>query len=225
MKKANEIVLAFPKGRILDEIAPVFARLNIKPEAAFFDDSSRQLLFSTDNPHFKIIKIRSFDVATFVAFGAAQVGICGNDVLMEFDFPEIYSPVDLRIGACRLSLAAAAENTGSLSGKSHIRVATKYPNVTKKYFAEKGIQAECIKLNGAVELAPKLGLAENIVDLISTGQTLKKNGLIEVEKIADVTSRLIVNRTAAKTMPEEINTILSAFRQSLAPEKVGGVSA
>lgn len=222
MKRNNDIVLAFPKGRILEEIKPLFENLNIKPEAAFYDDSSRALMFSTNNPHFKIIKIRSFDVATFVAFGAAEVGICGNDVLMEFDFPEVYSPIDLKLGACRLSLAADKESAaaGGLSGQSHIRIATKYPNLSKKYFAAKGIQAECIKLNGAIELAPKLGLADNIVDLVSTGKTLKENGLIEIEKIADVTSRLIVNRTSAKTKGEEINAILAAFRESL--EKLGG---
>ncbi len=216
MKKKNDIVMALPKGRILEEIRPVFDNLGVKPEKSFYDESSRQLLFATNNPNFKIIKIRSFDVATFVAFGAAEIGIAGNDVLMEFDFPEIYSPVDLKLAACRLSLAGPKEV--AMGGKSHIRIATKYPNITTKYFAAKGIQAECIKLNGAIELAPKLGLSDNIVDLVSSGRTLKENGLVELEKIADITSRLIVNRTAAKTRSDEINEILAAFRKSL--EKV-----
>ena len=158
--------------------------------------------------------MRSFDVATFVAFGAAQLGVAGNDVLLEFDYPEIYAPVDLGIGKCRLAVAEPAEMVGEDDPNrwSHIRVATKYPNITRAHFAARGVQAECIKLSGAMELAPTLGLSRRIVDLVSTGATLKANNLVEVEHIADVTSRLMVNRTAWKTYPEEIGGWIERLR-------------
>lgn len=213
MAENNNIVLAIPKGRISEELVPVLKKIGITPEESFFDAASRQLSFVTERKNVTLIRVRSFDVATFVAFGAAQVGIAGNDVLMEFDYPDIYSPLDLGIGKCRMSIAAPEEyaNDTEFWNASHIRVATKYVNITKKYFAERGVQAECIKLNGAIELAPKLGLCRRIVDLISTGATLKANGMVEGEKIADISSRLIINRTAFKTMGEEINGLLDSF--------------
>ena len=165
----------------------------------------------------KIIRVRSFDVATFVAFGAAHVGVAGNDVLLEFDYPEIYAPLDLNIGHCRISVAELVDlsKNDDPSQWSHVRVATKYPNLTAKYFAKRGVQAECIKLNGAMELAPSLGLCRRIVDLVSSGATLKANGLVEVEKILDITSRFIVNRTAFKTRSTEISQILDNVRAGL----------
>lgn len=216
MSESDPLVLAVPKGRILKELRPLMEAAGIVPEPAFDDPSARQLSFSTNIPHLKLIRVRSFDVATFVAFGAAQLGVAGNDVLMEFDFPEIYAPVDLDIGHCRVSVA---EPTDLLEDDdperwSHIRVATKYPEVTRKYFADRGVQAECIKLNGAMELAPNMGLCRRIVDLVSSGQTLKENGLVEVETIAEVTSRLIVNRAALKTRPEEVGGWIDAFREA-----------
>lgn len=210
------IVLALPKGRILKEVAPLLARAGIEPEAAFADAESRQLHFATNLPNLSIIRVRSFDVATFVAFGAAQLGIAGKDVIMEFDYPELYAPLDLRVGHCRLAVAEPAD----LAGKddparwSHVRVATKYPEITRRYFAARGVQAECIKLNGALELAPTLGLCRRIVDLVSTGRTLRENGLVEVEKVADVTSRLIVNRAAFKTRAAEIGPWIERFREA-----------
>ena len=165
---ANEkLVLALPKGRILKELAPMLAGAGIEPEAAFNDDSARQLRFATNHPNLEIVRVRSFDVATFVAFGAAHFGVAGNDVLMEFDYPELYAPVDLNIGHCRLSVAAPKELLAEEDPArwSHIRVATKYPEITRKHFAARGVQAECIKLNGAMELAPNLGLCKRIVDL------------------------------------------------------------
>jgi ATP phosphoribosyltransferase len=200
------IVLALPKGRILTELGPLFERAGIRPEPDFANEESRKLRFTTNLPDLEIIRVRSFDVATFVAFGAAQLGIVGNDVLMEFNYPELYSPLDLKIGRCRMSVAEPAE-LGAIDEPqrwSHVRVATKYPDITRRYFAARGVQAECIKLNGALELAPSLGLCQRIVDLVSTGATLKANGLIEVERIADISSRLCVNRTALKTRPDEI---------------------
>lgn len=212
---ANEqLVMAVPNGRILVELRPLMERAGIHPEPAFDDPSSRQLRFSTNLPSLEIIRVRSFDVVTFVAFGAAHFGVAGNDVLMEFDYPEIYSPLDLKIGRCRLSVAEPAEmvQTDDPARWSHVRVATKYPEVTRRHFAARGVQAECIKLNGAMELAPTLGLCRRIVDLVSTGVTLKANGLVEVEHIADVSSRLVVNRAALKTRPGEMGGWIDRFR-------------
>jgi len=211
---AAELTLAVPKGRILKEAMPLVRAAGIEPEAAFDDPENRQLRFSTNDPRVSIIRVRSFDVATFVAFGAAQLGIAGNDVLMEFDYPEIYAPLDLGIGHCRLAVAepAALLAEDDPARWSHIRVATKYPAITERHFAARGVQAECIKLNGAMELAPELGLCRRIVDLVSTGSTLKANGLVEVETIAEVTSRLVVNRAALKTRSQEMSDWIERFR-------------
>lgn len=207
-------VLALPKGRILRELVPLLTQAGLEPEPDFHDDNSRKLRFATSDPKLELIRVRSFDVATFVAFGAAALGVAGNDVLLEFDYPEIYAPVDLGIGKCRLAVAEPAEMSGEDDPNrwSHIRVATKYPNITRAHFAARGVQAECIKLSGAMELAPTLGLSRRIVDLVSTGATLKANNLVEVEHIADVTSRLVVNRTAWKTYPEEIGGWIERLR-------------
>ncbi len=218
MLRANEkLVLALPKGRILGEVMPVVRDAGIEPEPAFDDEDDRRLRFTTNLPGFDIIRVRSFDVATFVAFGAAHMGVCGNDVLMEFDYPEIYAPVDLGVGVCRL---VVAEPEDMVEGDdpttwSTLRVATKYPSLTQSHFAARGVQAECIKLNGAVELAPQLGLCRRIVDLVSTGATLKANELVEVEQIAAITSRLAVNRAAWKTRPDEIGHWIGKFRGAL----------
>ncbi len=204
---ANEpLTLALPKGRILEEVLPLLKQAGIEPEAEFDDPKSRKLRFRTNHDNLEIIRVRSFDVATFVAFGAAQIGVAGNDVLMEFDYPEIHAPLDLKIGYCRLSVAEPAELVAKDDPTrwSHVRVATKYPHVAQTHFARRGVQAECIKLNGAIELAPLLGLCRRIVDLVSTGATLKANGLVEVEVIAEVSSRLVVNRAALKTRPREV---------------------
>ena len=192
-------------------------RAGIAPEAEFFDKNSRLLQFKTNHADIDIVRVRSFDVATFVSFGAAAIGIAGSDVVAEFDSTEIYAPLSLNIGKCRMSIAATrdiAENE-DISRWSHVRVATKYPNTTRKYFSEHGIQAECIKLSGAMELAPKLGLCRRIVDLVSSGRTLQENGLVEIEKIADVESSLIVNRTAFKTCAKEVTDIVEAFRRAV----------
>ena len=211
------IVLALPKGRILREVMPLLSRAGIEPEAEFDDPDSRALRFATNHPRFSLIRVRSFDVATFVAFGAAQLGVAGSDVLMEFDYPEVYAPVDLGVGRCRIAVAEPAEMVkgDDPSRWSHIRVATKYPEITRRHFAARGVQAECIKLNGAMELAPQLGLCRRIVDLVSTGATLKANDLVEVEHIADVTSRLVVNRTALKTHPQEIGGWIERIRGAI----------
>jgi len=219
MTSAKEkLVLALPKGRILKEVMPLVRAAGIEPEAAFDDDSARQLRFTTNRDDLDIIRVRSFDAATFVAFGAAHLGVVGNDVLMEFDYPEIYAPIDLDIGYCRLAVAEPMDlvDHDDPATWSHVRVATKYPEITRRHFARRGVQAECIKLNGAMELAPKLGLCRRIVDLVSSGETLRANGLVEIEQIADITSRLAVNRTAWKTRPDEIGALIQSFRDALA---------
>lgn len=212
---AAPIVIAIPKGRIQEELLPMFERIGIVPEKSFYDDAERQLQFTTSQPYVSLIRVRSFDVATFVAFGAAQLGIAGSDVLEEFEYAELYAPLDLGIGKCRLSVAAPQAIAGEdLSRVSHIRIATKYPRMTTRYFAARGIQAECIRLSGAMELAPKLGLAPRIVDLVSSGKTLEANGLVEVERIADVSSRLIVNRAAYKTRGSEMAVFIERFAEA-----------
>ncbi|MBP8231948.1 MAG: ATP phosphoribosyltransferase [Rhizorhabdus sp.] len=212
-----QIIIAVPKGRILKEVLPMFAHIGIVPEPAFGDEDSRLLRFATNRADIGLIRVRAFDVATFVAHGAAQLGIVGSDVLMEFDYSELYAPVDLDIGHCRISVAepvAMAEGDDPREW-SHVRVATKYPNITRRHFEARGVQAECVKLNGAMEIAPVLGLSSRIVDLVSTGRTLKDNGLAEVEKIADISSRLIVNRAAFKTRAAEIGPLVEGFRAAV----------
>jgi ATP phosphoribosyltransferase len=200
------LVMALPQGRILAEAMPLLRRAGIEPEPAFDDPETRRLRFATNRDDLSVIRVRSFDVATFVAFGAAQLGVAGNDVLMEFDYTEIYAPLDLGVGRCRLVVAepAALLANDDPSRWSHVRVATKYPNIARRHFAARGVQAECIRLSGAMELAPGLGLCRRIVDLVSTGRTLAANGLVEVEVIAEVSARLIVNRAALKTRPEAV---------------------
>jgi ATP phosphoribosyltransferase len=210
------LILAVPKGRILADALPLMARAGIIPEAGFGDEDDRRLRFKTDRDGIELIRVRAFDVATFVAHGAAQVGIVGSDVIAEFGYPELYAPVDLGIGHCRVSIAepAGIATRDDPACWSHVRVATKYPNLTRRHFEARGVSAECVKLNGAMELAPTLGLADRIVDLVSTGRTLKDNGLIEVETIAEVSARLIVNRPAFKTRPD-VAALVEAFREAV----------
>jgi ATP phosphoribosyltransferase len=220
----DRLIIALPKSRILGEVMPLLERLGIAPEPAFDDPDTRLLRFSTSDPRLDLIRVRSFDVATFVAFGAAQLGVAGNDVLMEFDYSEIYAPLDLDVGHCRIAVAAPADRASpdadagaDVARHSHIRVATKYPEITRRHFAARGVQAECIKLNGAIELAPRLGLCRHIVDLVQTGATLRANGLVEIECIAEISQRLIVNRPAMKTRPQEIGAWIERFRTAVGP--------
>ena len=157
---AGPLILAIPRGRILAESASLLARAGIRPAPGFDDEASRALRFPTDDPSLEVVRVRSFDVATFVAFGAAHLGICGADVLMEFDYPEIYAPLDLGIGACRVSVAEPRETAGADDARtwSRVRVATKYPNIARRHYATRGINADVVQLSGAMELAPGLGL-------------------------------------------------------------------
>jgi ATP phosphoribosyltransferase len=217
MVKSNEkLVLALPKGRILREVMPLLRRAGIAVEPSFDDPDSRQLRFATSDAGLDVIRVRNFDVATFVAFGAAHLGVAGNDVLMEFDYPEIYAPLDLGIGRCHMAVAAPAALVANdePSRWSHVRVATKYPEITRRHFAARGVQAECIKLSGAMELAPLLGLCRRIVDLVQTGETLRANGLVEIERVAEVSSRLIVNRAALKTRPDTVGGWIERLREA-----------
>jgi ATP phosphoribosyltransferase len=229
LRAANDdkLIMALPNGRILTEVMPLLRRAGIEPEPAFDDPKARQLRFATSDPGLDIIRVRSFDVATFVAFGAAQLGVAGNDVLMEFDYSEIYAPLDLNIGHCRMMVAAPKESVGKEDPRtwSHIRVASKYPQVTRRHFAARGVQAEVINLHGAVELAPIIGLCRHIVDLVQTGNTLRANGLVEIEHIADITSRLIVNRPALKTRPDEVGYWIDALRAVTAQRKEAPAAA
>ncbi len=221
MTTTAPLVFALPKGRILDEALPLLEKAGIVPEAEFFDKSSRALSFATNRSDVKIIRVRAFDVATFVAHGAAHAGVVGSDVIDEFDYADLYAPVDLDIGHCRLSVAepVSAVESGANARESHARVATKYPNLTRRHFEKLGVQAEVVKLNGAMELAPSLGLASRIVDLVSTGRTLKDNGLIETSRIMPVSARLIVNRTALKTDSTRMGELVDAFRAMVSARK------
>lgn len=213
----QDTIIAVPKGRLLEEALPLLERAGIKPEASFSDENSRALRFSTNHSHINLIRVRAFDVATFVAHGAAQLGIVGSDVIDEFSYSELYAPIDLGIGHCRISVAEPADlaATDDPLRWSHVRVATKYPSITRRHFEARGVQAECVKLNGAMELAPTLGLSSRIVDLVSSGRTLKENGLVEVEIIAEVSARLIVNRAAFKTR-SDVAALVDAFRLAVA---------
>ncbi|GGB87678.1 ATP phosphoribosyltransferase [Novosphingobium endophyticum] len=211
------LTFAVPKGRILDEALPLMARAGVVPDAEFHDKKSRALSFACEDSDMRLIRVRAFDVATFVAHGAAQVGIVGSDVVEEFNYSDLYAPVDLDIGHCRLSVA---EPVGDVGGPppSHLRIASKYPNLTRRHFEKLGVQAEVVKLNGAMELAPSLGLSSRIVDLVSTGRTLKENGLVETSRILDISARLIVNRAALKT-DERVAALVERFRALVAEEK------
>ena len=211
--RSAKIIIAVPRGRIIGECKKILNKTNFAPDPMLFDDECRKLTFKSSDKDVNFIKVRAFDVCTFVAFGAAQIGIAGDDVVQEFNYSEVYAPLDLNIGHCRLSVAALKTllKKENPSTWSNIRIATKYPNITKNFFAEKGIQVDAIKLNGSIELAPSLMMCRRIVDLVSSGKTLKENGLKEVEKIIDVQSKLIINRSAYKTKTKKIESIIDSF--------------
>ena len=210
----SKIIIAIPRGRIIKELKAILMKTSFAPEAEMFDDKSRKLTFLSKNKNVNFIKVRAFDACTFVAFGAAQIGIAGEDVIKEFDYSELYAPLDLNIGHCRLSVAALKTLLKKEDPEtwSNIRVATKYPNISKEYFAKKGVQVEAIKLNGSMELAPSLNMCRRIVDLVSTGATLKANGLREIDEIMKVQSKLIINRSAFKTNNKKIQNIIDEIK-------------
>ncbi len=206
MNLNRNFTIALPKGRILEVVLPILSKVGIEPEESFFNDKDRKLRFKSNINNIDIIRVRSFDVVTFLAYGAAQMAFVGSDVLTEFNHSEVYSPFDLNIGRCRMVVAAEKEMAINEDPRiwSHVRVATKYPNITRKHFESRGVHAECIKLNGAMELAPSMGLCKRIVDLVESGSTLIANNLVELEEICKVSTRLAVNRSYLKTNSQTI---------------------
>ena len=208
------ITIAIPKGRILEESVELFGKIGIDCRELLSD--SRKLIFENADQRMRYMIVRATDVPTYVEYGSADLGIVGKDTLLE-QGKDLYEPLDLKFGYCRMIVAEPANlaSNDDPSGWSHIRIATKYPNVTENFFASRGIQVEIIKLYGSIELAPLVGLSERIVDLVSTGETLKQNGLVEVETIADITTRLIVNRASLKTKHQRVAEILRALEGAL----------
>ena len=201
----GSLTIALPKGRILTEAAELFKAAGMDLTDELKD--SRRLIFEKDGVRFMVV--RSQDVPTYVEHGAADVGLAGADVLAEEE-RELYEPLDCRIGYCRMIVAEPKElaKNDNPASWTHVKVATKYPNITRRHFLDKGVQVDLIKLYGSIEIAPLLGLSERVVDLVETGETLKKNGLVEVETIMEVTSRLIVNRASLKTKPALVKELV-----------------
>lgn len=214
MKKTDYLTIALPKGRILKEAVSLFKKVGV--DCSEVAEDSRRLIFENKKDRIRFMVIRSQDVPTYVEYGAADIGIAGKDVLLEQE-RDIYEPLDLGIGFCRMVVAEPKElgKKDNPQRWTHIRVATKYPNITLRHFMDKGIQVEIIKLYGSIELAPLLGLSERIVDLVQTGETLKKNGLVEVETIMNITSKLICNRASLKTKPERIRELLEGLKEKV----------
>ncbi len=208
------ITFALPKGRIMQDSMALFERVGITcPE---MEGESRKLVFENPEDRYRFMAVRATDVPTYVEYGCADIGVVGKDTLLE-QGKDLYEPLDLKFGYCRMVVAEpqALHAASDPASWSNIRVATKYPNVTERFFAAKGIQVEVIKLYGSIELAPLVGLSERIVDLVSTGATLRENGMAEVETIAEITSRLIVNRASLKTKHQRITRIIEGLERVL----------
>jgi ATP phosphoribosyltransferase len=209
------ITLALSKGRIFDETLPLLARAGI----AVTDDAqaSRKLILATSRHDLRVVLVRASDVPTYVQYGGADLGVAGADVLMEAAGDGLYRPLDLGIARCRMSVAARSDfdYASAVRQGSRIRVASKYTATARQFFADKGVHVDLIKLYGSMELAPLTGLADAIVDLVSTGGTLEANGLVEVEKIADVSARLVVNQAALKLKRESIRPLIEALDQAV----------
>ncbi len=212
------ITFALPKGRIMQDSMELFAKVGITcPEME--GDKSRKLVFENPEHKFRFMAVRATDVPTYVEYGCADIGVVGKDTLLEAG-KDLYEPLDLKFGYCRMVVAEPKDlaEKDDPQAWSNIRVATKYPRVTEHYFAAKGIQAEIIKLYGSIELAPLVGLSERIVDLVSTGGTLKENNMVEVETIAEITSRLVVNRASLKTKHKRISPIIEGLDKVIETE-------
>ena len=203
----SSVVIAFPKGRLLEPTVELFARIGI--QARGLTRETRKLLFDTDVDGVTVMVVRAVDVPTYVEYGAADLGVAGKDVLLEHP-KEVYEPIDLGYGLCRVVWAEPVRTMGSRIGlrPAKRRVATKYPRIAERYFTQRGLPFELVKLSGAVELAPRIGLAESIVDLVSTGKTLEENQLTIVEEIVQSTARLIVNRASLKVKYLRVNEIV-----------------
>lgn len=205
---ANSLTIAISKGRILEESLPLLEKVGIIPDEN--PEQSRKLILGTSQADVKLIIIRATDVPTYVEYGGADVGIAGKDILLEHDSSQLYEPLDLGIARCRLMLAELVQKRTS---NGRLRVATKYTRTTRQYFTELGTQVEIIKLYGSMELAPVLGLADKIVDLVDTGNTLKANGLRATETICDISSRLVVNKAAMKIKRGQIKDLIASLEK------------
>jgi len=206
----NDITIAIAKGRILQESLPLLERADIRPVED--PNTSRKLIFQTNQKGVKLIIIRAADVPTYVVNGGADIGIAGKDVLIEYESGDFYEPLDLKIACCRLMLAGPeeiADNNGRL------RIATKYVKTTRNYFADKGQQVEIIKLYGSMELAPVLGLSDQIVDLVDTGNTLKANGLAPLDCITEISSRLIANKASMKMKQDVVKPLIKRLADAI----------
>ena len=203
-----QITLALTKGRVLKETLPLLELAGIVPTEDIF--SSRKLVFSTNEKNVRLLLLRGSDVPTYVQYGAADIGVTGKDLLLEHQGGGYYEPLDLGIARCRLMTAVPV---GLSSSQGRLRVATKYVNIARQFYAQKGTQADLIKLYGAMELAPILDLADEIVDIVDTGNTLKANGLQSRHKIADISARLIVNKATMKTKYSDVQAIVDSLSQ------------
>lgn len=215
LSSSDQLVLALSKGRILTETLPLLASIGITP----LDDLSvsRKLILDTTKPDIKLVVVRASDVPTYVEYGAADLGVAGKDVLLEYEGTGFYEPLDLQIARCRLMTAGPVAPTVV---PTKLRVATKYAGITRRWYAERGVQVEVIKLYGAMELAPLVGLADRIVDLVDTGNTLRANGLAPLEHICDISARLIVNKAAMKTKHARVTALVAALRAAVAKASV-----
>lgn len=206
------LTIAVSKGRIFDQAMPLLARAGIEPQED--PESSRKLVLATSQTDVRLLVIRASDVPTYVEYGAADVGVAGKDVLLEHPGNDLYEPLDLGIARCRLMLAGRIGDDRPLH--DHMRIATKYVQTTRRYFAEQGLQVETIKLYGSMELAPIMGLADRIVDLVDTGNTLRANGLEATDTIAAISSRLIVNKAALKMKSARVKPLIEQLREIVA---------
>lgn len=207
---SQQLTIALAKGRILDDTLALLARAGIEPADNL--SSSRKLVFSTNQDHIKLVLIRSADVPVYVQYGAADLGVAGKDVLREHGGEGLYERVDLKIATCKMMTAGFADRT---KPRGRLKVATKYPEITRDFFLQQGQQVELIKLYGSMELAPIVGLADLIVDLVDTGKTLKANGLIPLEHIMDISSRLIVNRASLKMKNQAVKDLVSKMEKAV----------
>jgi ATP phosphoribosyltransferase len=209
-----QLTLALSKGRIFEETLPLLEAAGITVTEN--PETSRKLILSTNDPHLRVIIVRASDVPTYVQHGAADFGVAGKDVLLEHGGEGLYQPIDLNIAKCRMSVAVSAgfDYASAVKQGARLRVATKYTETARQHFAAKGVHVDLIKLYGSMELAPLVGLSDAIVDLVSTGSTLKANKLVEVEHMMDISSRLVVNQAALKLKRERLQPIIDAFERA-----------
>ena len=216
MKLHHDITIALTKGRILKETLPLLAAVGIEPREDL--DVSRKLIVDTTIANISLVILRGSDVPTYVRHGAADIGIAGKDMLLEYGGAGIYEPLDLGIAKCRLMTAGPSAEADVAGERRRIRVATKFLNVARAHYARKGLHADLIKLYGSMELAPLMGLADEIVDIVDTGKTLSENGMAPRELIAEISSRLIVNKASMRTRHASVQTLIEALSDAVASE-------